>query len=413
MKCIPILPFCLLLLAACSPSADAPEKASAPLELTVEPEAPPPPFGLDFNLFKHTAHTIASGEFFGGILSAHGVPQSTVHLAVQAAEGVFDLRQLRTGHILHLLFANEGGDLAGMVYERSTRDYVRFDFGEAPSVTTHDHPIELKQGETFGSIQNSLYVALEETGASPELSLTMANIYAWTVDFYRVQKGDGFKVIYQEEWALDKRVGSGDIQACMFFHRGRWMEAYRWEHDGQVDYYNWEGESLRKAFLKAPLEYSRISSGFSKKRFHPVLKRYKSHLGTDYAAPTGTPILAVGDGEVIKSEYKGGNGNYVKIRHNGTYTTQYLHMSKRASKVGDKVQQGDVIGYVGATGLATGPHVCFRFWKNGVQVDHRQEDFPTADPLEPAQIEAFQEAHQGTRQQLQAMEVETPQPVNL
>lgn len=411
MQRLKYLPFCLLLLAACAPSSETP--APPPEVAAVQlPEPPPPPFGLDFSQFEHALHTISNGEFFGGILGSHAIPQATIHAAVVAAEGVFDLRQLRTGRILHMLFSKDSGDLAAMVYEKSPRDYVRFDFREEVVVSEHDHPIEMREGTTFGSIQNSLYVALEETGASPELSMTMANIYAWTVDFYRVQKGDGFKVIYQEEWAMDKRVGSGDIQACMFFHRGRWIEAFRWEKEGKVDYYDWEGESLRKAFLKAPLKYSRISSHFTKKRFHPVLKRYKAHLGTDYAAPQGTPILAVGDGEVIKSEYKGGNGNYVKIRHNGTYTTQYLHMSKRAAKVGDKVQQGDVIGYVGATGLATGPHVCFRFWKNGQQVDHLQEDFPTADPLAPEQLEAFREAHRATREQLQEMEVPTTEPVN-
>jgi len=187
-------------------------------------------------------------------------------------------------------------------------------------------------------------------------------------------------------------TGAQNILAVNFTHKDRERKAYYFNNDSIAAYFDDKGESLRKAFLKAPVKYSRISSKFTGKRFHPVLKRYKSHLGTDYAAPTGTPIFAVGDGVISKSAYTSGNGNYVKIRHNGTYETQYLHMSKRAAKVGQSVQQGDVIGYVGSTGLATGPHVCFRFWKNGKQVDHLKEDFPPSEPIGANELINFNEA---------------------
>lgn len=358
-------------------------------------------FGLDFDAFRVVEHTVSQNEFFGAILQQYEVGSSLIHKAVEATEGIFDLRHLRPGHPIHLLFGKQNNDLNYMVYEKSVSDYVVFEFEEDVNVSIGEHPVEIREAEVSGTVESSLYEALIGAGTSPELSMEMADIYAWTVDFYRLQKGDAFRVVFDEEYIEDERVGTGEIKACWFRHGDKWLEAYAYEKDGRVSYYDWEGESLRKAFLKAPLKFSRISSRFTKKRFHPVLKRYKAHLGTDYAAPTGTPILAVGDGEVIKSERKGGNGNYVKIRHNSTYETQYLHMSKRAVKVGDRVTQGDVIGYVGSTGLATGPHVCFRFWKNGQQVDHLREDVPTADPLSPDEIASFQEANASLRTRLQ------------
>ena len=403
-----------LVLVACQPAQEQAQIASNTLDAQVEQAAPANiQFGMDFDAFNIDRHEVAPNEYFGGILSGYGLGAANIQAIVDRAQGIFDPRQLRAGRLMHLLFDPADGALACLIYEKTDRAYVLFDLREEGAVSAHDHPVELREEAASGTITSSLYNALEDDGASPELSMTMANIYAWTVDFYRVQKGDGFKVIYDEEWVRDKRVGSGGIRACWFKHRGEWIEAYAWEKDGQVDYYNWEGESLRKAFLKAPLKFSRISSRYNLKRYHPVLKRYKAHLGTDYAAPKGTPILAVGDGEVIKSEFKGGNGNYVKIRHNGTYTTQYLHMSKRAVKVGERVHQGDVIGYVGSTGLATGPHVCFRFWKNGEQVDHLREDFPTADPLTEEEILQFRAANLGVRERLQSIEVPESEAVQL
>jgi murein DD-endopeptidase MepM/ murein hydrolase activator NlpD len=179
------------------------------------------------------------------------------------------------------------------------------------------------------------------------------------------------------------------ILFCSFNHHGIDLPAYRFDQGDGPDYFDPQGESLRKAFLKSPVEFSRISSSFNKKRFHPVLKKVKAHLGTDYAAKTGTPIQAVGDGVVTKSSYTNGNGKYVKIRHNNTYETQYLHMSKRLVSVGDRVKQGETIGLVGSTGLATGPHVCFRFWKDGKQVDHRKEKFPPSTPVRDENMKEF------------------------
>ena len=219
---------------------------------------------------------------------------------------------------------------------------------------------------------------------NPELAFQISEVYAWTVDFYRINSGDKFKVIYEEEFINGKSVGIGAIKAAWFEYDDAGYYSFQYKQDNLFDYYDTEGNSLRKQFLKAPLRYNRISSRFTRKRYHPVLKRNKSHLGTDYAAPTGTPIHSVGDGKVVESRYGKYNGRYVKIRHNGIYSTQYLHMSKieNGIKTGAEVKQGDVIGYVGSTGLASGPHLCFRFWKNGRQVDPFKQALPPSKPVE-------------------------------
>jgi len=212
-----------------------------------------------------------------------------------------------------------------------------------------------------------------------------------SIDFYRIQKGDRFRAIYTVKMVNGEAVGVDEIQAAIFDHMDAPYYAFLFAQGSKVDYFDEDGNSLRKAFLQAPLKFSRMTSGYTTRRFHPVQKRWKAHLGTDYAAPTGTPIMAVGDGIVTEARYSKFNGNYVKIKHNSTYTTQYLHMSKIGSgvKAGVRVRQGQTIGYVGSTGLATGPHVCFRFWKYGKQVDHRQEKIPPSEPIKDAYKEAF------------------------
>jgi murein DD-endopeptidase MepM/ murein hydrolase activator NlpD len=221
--------------------------------------------------------------------------------------------------------------------------------------------------------------------------MKLANIYAWDIDFYSIDKGDWFKVIYDQQYVGATPVGIGRIKSAVFNHGGQKFYAFYF-HDDSTNtdgYYDEKAKSLRKAFLKAPLKFYHITSHYSKHRFHPIQHRWKAHLGTDYAAPTGTPIMSTAAGTVIASRYSRFNGNYVKIRHNATYTTQYLHMSKRAVHVGEHVKQGQIIGYVGSTGLATGPHVCYRFWKNGKQVDPFKQHFPPAEPIAESDMAAF------------------------
>jgi murein DD-endopeptidase MepM/ murein hydrolase activator NlpD len=242
-----------------------------------------------------------------------------------------------------------------------------------------------------GVIHSTLSQTIEELGISHELTNKFVDIFAWQVDFQRLQKGDKFKLIYQENQVEGTTVGITGISAVYFEHFGNDYFAFPFDQGDGIDYFDDDGKSLRKALLKYPIEFTRISSRYSGKRFHPVRKVYRAHLGTDFAAPTGTPIRSVGDGIVLEAQYKSNNGNYVKIRHNNTYTTQYLHMSRigQGIRPGTRVRQGQTIGYVGSTGLATGPHLCYRFWKNGRQVDALKVELPPSQPIKSEFMDAF------------------------
>jgi murein DD-endopeptidase MepM/ murein hydrolase activator NlpD len=238
---------------------------------------------------------------------------------------------------------------------------------------------------------------------SHDLTNKFVDIFAWQVDFQRLQKGDQFKLIYEENLVEEKSVGVGRILGVYFEHSNNGYYAFPFDQGDGLDYFDNEGNSLRKALLKYPIEFTRISSRYSKSRFHPVVKVFRPHLGTDFAAPTGTPIRSVGDGIVEEAQYKTNNGNYVKIRHNGTYTTGYLHMSKIASGItpGTRVRQGQTIGFVGSTGLATGPHLCYRFWKNGVQVDALKVELPPSQPVKADYFQNFEKVKTDLIQRLQ------------
>jgi murein DD-endopeptidase MepM/ murein hydrolase activator NlpD len=251
----------------------------------------------------------------------------------------------------------------------------------------------VRRREISGTIEDALYLSVGRAGGTQALAMSLVEIYAWSIDFFRLQKGDQFSVVYEEEYVDDTTyVGLKRVIASNINHVDNDFYAFPYKNElGFHDYYDEDGRSLRKTFLRAPLDFTRISSRYSGRRFHPVQKRWKAHLGTDYAAPTGTPIMTTADGVVIAAKYTSANGNYVKVRHNGTYTTQYLHMSKirPGVKNGLHVKQGDVIGYVGSTGLATGPHVCYRFWVNGKQVDPYRQKLPDAEPLTQERMSVY------------------------
>lgn len=335
---------------------------------------------------------VGKGQSLSHILSPRGVSTQTLHHIATEERELFDVRRMRAGKEWHL-FRSADDDLPKhFAYAISDREYVVFNLGDQGGGWAGVFPSETRREYAEGAIEGSLYLALERAGHSPNLALAMSQVYAWTIDFSRIQAGDNFRILYERDWIDDNPVGMPRILAAEFVHRGRNFPAFLFDQGEGPDHFDETGASLRKAFLKAPVEFSRISSRFNKKRFHPVLKKVKAHLGTDYAAPHGTPIIAVGDGIVTKASYTKGNGKYVKIRHNGTYTTQYLHMSRRNVKEGQAVRQGDVIGYVGSTGLATGPHVCFRFWKNDQQVDHLREEFPPSTPIKEEEKARYADA---------------------
>ena len=355
---------------------------------SIESEPPAPSifeYGICVDTFKVVKGQVEAGQTLGAILYLNHINHGKIDQIVRASKGIFDFRKAKAGKNYTVICSDDSIQKAKyFIYETSSTDYVVFDIRDTIKVYTGQKEIEVRLKESSGKIESSLWNALVNNNMSPALVMELSGIYAWTIDFFRIQKGDYFKIIYEERYVEDEFIGIGRVYAALFNHANEDFYAFYFEEqENYGDYFDDEGGALRKAFLRAPLNYSRISSSYSKRRKHPVTGRVKPHLGTDYAAPTGTPILSTANGTVTHARYKRNNGNYVKIRHNSTYTTQYLHMSKIKSGIrpGVYVKQGDVIGYVGSTGLATGPHVCYRFWKNGRQVDPYKQKLPPSKPV--------------------------------
>ncbi len=336
---------------------------------------------------------LESGQTLGAVLYLNHIDHGRIDQIVRASKGIFDFRKAKAGKKFTVLCSNDSIEKAQyFIYEMSSIDYVVFDIRDTIDVFLGQKEVVVKTREASGQIESSLWNSLVENKMSPALVMELSSIYAWTIDFFRIQKGDYFKVVYEEKYVEGEFIGIGRVYAALFNHANEDFYAFYFEEEENYgDYFDDEGAALRKAFLRAPLNYSRISSSFSKRRKHPVTGRIKAHLGTDYAAPTGTPILSTANGTVTEARYKRNNGNYVKVRHNSTYSTQYLHMSKIKSGIrpGVYVKQGEVIGYVGSTGLATGPHVCYRFWKNGRQVDPYKQKLPPSKPVKKENLEAY------------------------
>lgn len=351
-------------------------------------------YGYAMDDYEVVLDTVRSGDTFGKLMDNFGVSAGQVYQIVEKVKDTFDVRQLRAGRPFTLLRSKDSLNKPQVfIYHPNRIDYVVIDMRDSIQCYRDKLPVTTKRRTVTGVINSSLSQAMTDQGLSQNLVHELSSIYQWTVDFFRLQKGDHFKIIYNENYINDTTfVGIENVEATLLNHYNRPYYAFRFTTDsltGTADYYDDKANTLRSFFLKAPLNYTRISSRYSLNRFHPVQKKWKAHLGTDYAAPHGTPIMATANGVVERSGYNSGNGNYVKIKHNDTYSTQYLHMSKRAVKVGDRVKQGDIIGYVGSTGLATGPHVCYRFWYNGKQVDPYAIDLPAAEPIKEELKESY------------------------
>ena len=349
-------------------------------------------FGIPIDSFEVYQSEFGKNEFLGTVLDRFHMTALEISEIAIASKEIYDVRKFRKGKNYTIFSTQDSvSKVAYFVYQPNSIDYVVYDLRDSIQIFKAKKELVTETRSASGIINSSLYQTLVDQDLSPALAVRLADIYAWTIDFYRIQKGDFFQVIFQEQYVDGERVGVGEILAANFNNYGDDNYAFLYDQGDGEDYFNEDAESLRRAFLKSPLKFGRLTSAYTKRRFHPVQKRYKAHLGTDYAAPTGTPILAVGSGVVTHAQYSKYNGNYVKIRHNGTYTTQYLHMSKigKGIKPGVRVKQGQTIGYVGSTGLATGPHVCYRFWKNGVQVDSRREKIPPSKPIKKAKRADF------------------------
>jgi murein DD-endopeptidase MepM/ murein hydrolase activator NlpD len=346
-------------------------------------------FGYNIDDYIIIKDTVKKDETFGFLLDKNHVENPLINKIVSKTKSTFDIaRQLRVGKPYTILARKDTTEKAQVfIYQPNKVEYVVFDFKDSITSYIGRKPVKIVIKKASGEITSSLSNAIEEQGINYNLTYALSDIYAWTIDFYHLQKGDKFKIIYEERYIDDTiSVGIGKIKASYFEHNKKPFYAFRYVIDSSKnipEYYDDETNNLRRAFLKAPLKFSsRVSSRYNlRRRIKHYGNRVKAHKGTDFPSPIGTPIIATANGTVIKSERKGGNGNYVKIKHNGTYATQYLHMKKRKVKVGDFVKQGDVIGWVGMTGSTSGPHVCYRFWKNGAQVDPFRQKLPSADPM--------------------------------
>jgi len=352
-------------------------------------------YGLNVNNHIVIEEKVKKNEFLADILSAYNVPVKLINQLASIPRNVFDVRKIAANKKYTLFCTPDSLKTARVfVYEPNPIDYVVFTFDESLRVDVCQRDVTVEEKSISGIIQSSLSQTINEMGISHELTNKFVDIFAWQVDFQRLQKGDVFKLVYEEVQVEGHPIGVRDIKGIYFEHFGSGYYAVPFDQGNGRDYFDEDGKSLRKALLKYPIEFTRISSRYTGKRFHPVQKIFKAHLGTDFAAPQGTPIRSVGDGLVEEARYKSNNGNYVKIRHNGTYTTQYLHMSRIDGSVraGTRVRQGQVIGYVGSTGLATGPHLCYRFWKNGVQVDALRVELPASEPIKAEYKDAYEVA---------------------
>ncbi|MGZ0015900.1 peptidoglycan DD-metalloendopeptidase family protein [Yeosuana sp. AK3] len=345
-------------------------------------------FGFNLNDYIVKRDTIRYGDSFGLILERNKIGYPKIFHIAEKAKDTFDIRRLQVGKPYTLLCSKDSLEIPKcFIYQPNVEEYVVVNFHDSIHAYTSRKPIKYVERVATGVVTTNISNAFVDQGLSVRLAYKMADeIYAWTIDFNRLQKGDRFKVIYTDKY-IDDTIYAGiqNVKAAYMEYNKEPFYAFKFETDSVrkfTDFFNEEAKNLRRAFLKAPVQFSRISSRYNlNRRIAYYGFALKPHKGTDFAAAIGTPIMATANGTVIESQYKGGNGNYVKIRHNGTYETQYLHMQKRKVKVGQFVKQGDVIGWVGMTGNTGGPHVCYRFWKNKKQVDPLREKLPEAEPI--------------------------------
>ena len=343
-------------------------------------------FGFTLNNFNVKKDTIESGDSFGLILEKNNLFYPKIYNIVQETKKVFDIRKINVGRPYTILSSKDSlNKPLVFIYQPNAVDYLVVSLGDSLWAEKKQKEIKLKEFEALGSIKSSLAETMQELNLSPLLTNELSEIYAWNIDFFRLEKGDNFKIQYTSRYVDDSiYIGLNRIHNAFFEHRGKPFYAIEFETDsirGIFEYFDDKGKNLRRAFLLSPVQFSRISSRYNLRRKIAYYGRVRPHYGTDFAAPVGTPIRSTADGRVVKSGYTKGNGYYVTVSHNATYSTQYLHMKKRGLKVGTYVKQGDKIGEVGMTGFTSGPHVCYRFWKNGRQVDPLKQKLPEAKPI--------------------------------
>jgi murein DD-endopeptidase MepM/ murein hydrolase activator NlpD len=371
----------LFSLVSCNKSNDILEKEIIkPADKKIE-------FGFKYSDFNVIQDTIKKGDTFGTIIENQNIGNKKVFDIIEKVKDTFDVRIIRINKPYRLLRSkNKANNLQVFIYQPDAMHYYVVDLRDTTVVVyKKTKPITIKTRTIGGLLKGSLSETLESAKVEGALASKISKIYAWSIDFFKLKKGDRFAITFTERYINDTVYdGVDSLKAAFFEYKGKIIYAFPYAQNpssSKIEYYDEEGKTLKNFFLKTPIKFSRISSRFSTNRFHPVQQRWKAHKGTDYAAPRGTPITTTAGGTVEQTGFTTGNGNFVKVKHNGTYSTQYLHMSKILVRRGQRVNQGQVIGLVGSTGLATGPHVCYRFWKNGVQVDALKLKLPTGEPM--------------------------------
>ena len=366
------------------------------------------------NRFEIKSDTVRKNETLAKILTDNHLSSKEIYTITQSIDSVFNPKKIKKGNVYHLVFQKNTSDTirrpVAFVYQENPAEFtvIYLDRTKDKLFEKISKPVITKEKQFGLSIENSLFYDLQLKKMSPVLALKLSDIYAWTVDFFHLRPGDKFKAIYNDRYVDTTYLGVGDIKAAVFYHYGDTIYAFRYEFDTlnhRYDYFDEKGRTLRKQFLKSPIKFGRITSRYSLRRYVRIYGRVKPHYGTDFAAPVGTPVLATADGIVEKASYTRGNGNYVKIRHNDIYATQYLHLRNFAKgiKPGVRVKQGQVIGYVGMTGYTTGPHVCYRFWKNGRQVDPFKQKLPEAKSLDTSLLDDYFKFIEPLKQQLDSL----------
>jgi murein DD-endopeptidase MepM/ murein hydrolase activator NlpD len=367
-------------------------------------------WGFSLQEYQLTENTLRSGDVLGEILMQQGMSYPQVAQLVQASKGSFNINSMRAGKTLFFLKKPLDAHAAYMVYEPSPYEFVVFNLQAPYQVNVVKRDVKTEIVAASGVLETSFWQALTDNGLNDELADGMIDVLASSVDFYHQRQGDRFKVVYEQHYVEGVSVGTGKIIAAMYEREGKSFYAFNFEKEGEKsNYFDFDGRPAKTAFLKSPVKFSRISSRYNLHRLHPILGYHKAHLGTDYAAPYGTPIMAVAEGVVEEAAHRGGNGNFVKIRHDGIYETQYLHMQgfARGIRRGTRVAQGQTIGYVGSTGLATGPHCCFRFWKSGREVDHLRLNLPQPQPITGEILQQFTVVRDQLLQLLNGVEYRT------
>ena len=365
------------------------------------------PLGFCPDSLKLVEGKIKNGHYFTTLMTGLGMTQQQAYDLSLACKDVFDVRALRVGQAYRAYYSD---NLEYVVYDRDKATCVVFDCTEPYDVWLYEKPVEIEQKYSDVTINTSLWNDMRKEGVSPLVIVGLSDIYAWTIDFFGLQKGDRFRVLYEQKVCDGEVIAIDTVRYAVFSHEGKDFPMVMYnQHDGGNIWWNEKGESMRKAFLKAPLNFTRVSSGFSYARKHPVTRKVQPHTGVDYAAPKGTPVMTIGDGVVISAKYEGAGGNTVRIRHNSVYTTAYLHLSKYAKglKAGQRVRQGEVIGYVGSTGRSTGPHLDFRVWKNGTPINPLKMDSPPAEPIKEANRADFEKAYAQSKARIDTVQALT------